>query len=229
MHYFKKIVCLANSRKNSGRCVAGKELLSHGCGPWIRPISPRPSAEVSLKERRLANWKEPRVLDIIEIQMIAPAPSLYQSENHMIDVECCWQKSGEFPWTELQHIVDRPDKLWANGDSSYNGLNDRVKLDVASKLTNSLVLIEPSKLTVEVQMEGQEFGNPRRRVRASFRYQNSNYTLSVTDPMAARAFLAKPDNDYPLTDTYVCISLAEAYTDDYCYKLVAALISRQPL
>ena len=36
----KRIVCLANSRKRGGRCVAGKELLADGrAGGWIRPVS----------------------------------------------------------------------------------------------------------------------------------------------------------------------------------------------
>jgi hypothetical protein len=31
-----------------------------------------------------------------------------------------------------------------------------------------------------------------------------------------------------LITTYLCVSLGEAHTDGYCYKLVAALISQQP-
>lgn len=224
MNYVKTIVCLANSRKHGGRCIAGKEVLPKAYGPWIRPISARPSAEVSTEERCYENGGDPCVLDIVEIPMVAAAPSLHQSENHIIDAGLYWTKSAELPWGELQHLVDRPAMLWANGDSSYNGLNDRIMLNDATRMTNSLVLIEPDKLSVEVQREGEGFGNPRRRVRASFRLQNVSYTLAVTDPVAQRAFLAKPDNDYPLPDTYLCISLGEAYTDGYCYKLVAAVI-----
>ncbi|MGH7707024.1 MAG: dual OB domain-containing protein, partial [Vulcanimicrobiaceae bacterium] len=35
----KRIVCLANSRKLQGRCVAGRELQKNGPGAWIRPVS----------------------------------------------------------------------------------------------------------------------------------------------------------------------------------------------
>lgn len=229
MNYVKRIVCLANSRKHSGRCIAGKEVLRRGYGPWIRPISARPSAEVSEEERRYENGRDPRVLDIIDIPMIAAAPVLHQTENHVIDAERYWTKTSKLPWADLKHLVDNPAMLWSNGDSTYYGLNDRVRLEAASKLTSSLLLIAPEALTVSVQTEGAEFGNPKRRVRAHFKHQEISYILVVTDPVAERSFLGKGNGDYPLADTYLCVSLGEAYTDGCCYKLVAAVISPQPL
>jgi hypothetical protein len=229
MNYVKRIVCLANSRKHSGRCIAGKEVLAHGYGTWIRPVSARPSAEVSEEERRYENGRDPQVLDIIDVPMIGAAPLLHQTENHVIDAGYCWTKSGELPWAELKHLVDKPVRVWPNGDSTYSGLNDRVKLELASELVSSLMLIAPETLTVHVRIEGAEFGNPRRRVRAYFKQQGTKYILVVTDPAAERAFLAKPDGDYPLKDVYLCVSLGEAHTDGCCYKLVAAIISEQPL
>jgi hypothetical protein len=52
----------------------------------------------------------------------------------------------------------------------------------------------------------------------------------VTDPVVERLFLARQNGDYPIgQDVYFCVSLAEAHTDGYCYKLVATIISEQPL
>lgn len=229
MNYTKKIVCLANSRRHSGRCIAGKEVLSNGYGSWIRPVSARPSAEISEEERRFENGGDPRVLDIIEVPMISAAPFLHQTENHIIDAEYYWTKTGKLPWAELKHLLDKPASLWSSGDSTYLGLNDRVSVEQSSQMTNSLVLIEPETLNICVQLEGEAFGNPRRRVRAHFTYQGLQYILIVTDPVAERAFLAKANGRYPLTTTYLCVSLGEAHTDGYCYKLVAAVISDQPL
>jgi putative nucleic acid modification protein with dual OB domain len=133
------------------------------------------------------------------------------------------------PFANLQSLVDTPNTLWSNGDSTYNGLNDRVRVESASKLSISLVLIQPEALTIGVKTEGQEFGNPRRRVRAHFAHRGVRYILVVTDPVAERAFLAKPNGDYPLRGAYLCLSLGEPHTDGCCYKLVAAVITSQPL
>ena len=82
--------------------------------------------------------------------MIAPAPSLHQTENHIIDPLYEWTKTGQLSKTELQHLVETPPTLWANGDSTYYGENDRVTLDIASKMTNSLWLIDPVNLNILV-------------------------------------------------------------------------------
>jgi len=229
MNLTKRIVCLANSRKHSGRCIAGKEVLSGAYGCWIRPVSARQSAEVSEEERRYQNGTSPHVLDVIDIPMIAAAPHLYQVENFVIDAECYWTKRGEVVWADLEPLLDKPTSLWTNGDSTYHGRNDRMTLEVAAKHDYSLVLIRPDTLTVHVATEGAAFSHPRRRVRAEFRHQGVYYRLIVTDPAAERDFLAKNDGTYPLTNAYLCISLGEAHTDGSCYKLVATIIGKDPL
>lgn len=229
MTYTTRILCLANSRKHSGRCIAGKEILSDGYGSWIRPVSARPTGEISEEERSFQDGRDPRVLDIIDVPMLAAAPHLYQTENHIIDPDYYWSKTGQVSWDDLADLVDNPSTLWTNGNSTYYGQNDRVSLSVASQLTDSLALIQPQSLSILVQTEGAEFGNPRRRVRAHFRYNGVQYTLAVTDPIASRAFLAKQDGSYPVENAYLCVSLGEAHTDGNCYKLVATLITKQPL
>jgi hypothetical protein len=225
----KRLVCLANSRKHSGRCIAGKEIRAEGYGQWIRPISARPSAEISEEERRYENGVSPRVLDIINIRMVGAAPHLYQSENYMIDANYYWVKAGELARTGVKEILDTPAPLWTNNDSTYNGLNDRIRIEIAAKLTRSLTLIEPEDLTIKVVTEGADFGNPRRRVRAEFKHVDADYNLIVTDPVAEAVLLAKPNAEYKLNNTYLCISLGEAYTDGWCYKLVATVFTEQPL
>ena len=87
----KRIVCLANSRKMSGRCIAGKEILSDGrIGAWIRPVSDRENEEVSEYERQYIDGSDPSVLDAMEIPLIAPRPKDYQRENWLLNPATYW-------------------------------------------------------------------------------------------------------------------------------------------
>jgi hypothetical protein len=225
----KKIVCLANSRKHSGRCIAGKEVLANGYGKWIRPVSARSSAEISEEERRYENGALPELLDVISIPIIGATPQLYQSENVVIDADYYWVKKGVLSFDDIEQLVDPPAPLWTSDDSTYYGLNDRVKVDIAARLPNSLMLIAPKDLTIKVVTEGSEFGNPRRRVRADFEHVGKDYSLIVTDPATEKVLLARPNAEYQPKNTYLCISLGEAHTDGSCYKLVATVISKKPL
>jgi hypothetical protein len=126
-------------------------------------VSARESAEVSEEERRYQNGSSPHVLDVIDVPMIAAVPHLYQVENFVIDAARYWAKKGELAWADLKPLLDRPVSLWTNGDSTYNGSNDCMKLEVAAKHDYSLVLIHPETLTVHVVTEGAGFSNPRRR------------------------------------------------------------------
>jgi hypothetical protein len=95
--YVKTIVCLANSYKTRGRCIAGREVLAKNkYGGWIRPVSARVKAEVSLSECRYQNNGIPKVLDIIDVPLSIPAPDNHQTENHILDPKSWWVKRGEF-------------------------------------------------------------------------------------------------------------------------------------
>lgn len=230
MNYSKKIVCLASSRKPGGRCVAGKELLPDGYGVWVRPVSARSSAEITFKEREFENGQEPAILDVVDIPMIGAVPRVHQTENQMIDSEYYWTKEGVLTWADVDALADEPPSLWGTGDSTYHGLHDRITQGVAAEFQNSPWLVKPEDVTIHVFAPGRDFGNPKRAVRASFRYQSRRYDFKVTDPSVEMVYLAGPDGDFAVTqDVYFCTSLAEAHTDGFCYKLVATIISERPL
>lgn len=230
MNYEKLIVCLANSKKPGGRCVAGCETARPEKNRWIRPVSVRPSAEISLDERRYEDGTEPRLLDVIRIPMIAPAPHLHQTENHLIDADYYWTKERTLAWKDLSSLAESPNSLWLNGDSTYHGQNDRIKQSDAAELKRSLYLIRPKQVTVRVLTPGADFGNPKRAVRADFHFNDRQYDLKVTDLEIEHLFLAKQNGTYEISqDTFFTVSLAEAHTDGYCYKLVAAIFSEHSL
>ncbi len=225
----KRIVCLANSRKMSGRCIAGKELLPAESGPgipvggWIRPVSARPSEEVSEYERQYQDGSDPRVLDIINIPMLNPQPKDYQQENWLIDNSRYWVNTGRVTPDQLNEITDSTETLWPNGNSTFNGLNDRVTLETARGLHNSLRLIRVRDLALSVSAPRANFGNFRRSVQGRFQHNGSDYWLRITDPDYERQYLQQPDGDYSVGDCFLTISLGEPF-QGHSYKLIAAII-----
>src|SRR5271168_2208822 len=113
----KTIVCLANSRKVDGHCVAGKEYLGGGkFGAWIRPISRSPSHSLSAKDRSYQGWREPALLDLIEMSLESHVPREHQTENFIIDTEYQWKKTGRLWWGALDTALDKfSGSLWSDG------------------------------------------------------------------------------------------------------------------
>jgi hypothetical protein len=224
--YKKTIVCLANSWKfGSGRCVAGREVPPPGGGAWVRPVSAREGQEVSEPERQYQDGQDPRVLDIIEIEMLRPQPHGHQQENHLIDPDHHWVKRGAATWAQLQATAETPGTLWTNGYSSSNGINDKVPQQIALTLQSSLYLIRPDDLIVSVGMEPGFDGAPaKRKVRAQFKFGGIDYRFASTDPVVSR-HLGDGDTRFP--EALLCVSLAAEALSGYCYKLVAAVITPQ--
>ena len=154
----KRIICLANSRKRSGRCIAGKELNGDGHAPWVRPVSDRPDQEVSEQERIYKDRSEPRVLDIVDIPLREHRPKSHQSENWLLDPRRTWARTGRATWNDLFSVADNPAWLWKNGSSTYHGWNDRVSVADCQKLHSSLYLLHLSSMKYRLYTPGAEFG-----------------------------------------------------------------------
>jgi len=218
----KRIVCLANSRKLNGRCIAGKEYES---GRWVRPVSAREHEEVSEYERQYENGSDPRVMDILDVPLLEHRPKDYQRENWLLDHEHYWVRHGQVSWGELEELADPPGPLWSNDSSTYNGLNDKIALASVEGVESSLRLIHVEGVELAVFSPGEAFGNSKRRVQGRFRHDGVEYRLWVTDPTYERAFLERSDGEYPVGESYLTISLGEPYQGS-TYKLIAAVIER---
>ena len=216
----KRIVCLANSRKRTERCVAGIEIEGHKRGPWIRPVSDRPDHELSKKERQFANGKEPRLLDIIDVPVLGPAPHGHQRENWLLDHRVRWTYVKSIDWENLALIADKTKSLWPNGYHTHYGTNDHVPLAEVESLDSSLQLIHVDGVQLSVF---KEYYRPQ--LRAQFSFAGSEYRLKVTEPNFETAYFARGDGEYDLGESYLTISLSEAF-NDACYKLAAAVIPK---
>jgi hypothetical protein len=224
MAIVKRIVCLANSRKLNGRCIAGKEFVQ-GSGAWIRPVSAREHEEVSEYERQYEDGSDPRVLDVLDVPLLRFQPRDFQQENWLLDPDRYWERSGSVTWSDLERFADPVGSLWVDGVHTYNGLNDKIPLAQVGDIRSSLRFLHVNELLLSVYRPSEAFGNPKRRVQGRFRHGSNEYHLWVTDPVYECAFLSKPDGDYTCGESFLTVSLGEPY-NDACYKLIATIIER---
>lgn len=219
-------MCLANSRKINGRCIAGRELVDGVPAAWIRTVSSREHQEVSEYERQYADGSDPRVLDVMDVPLLHSNPVTYQQENWLLDPGSYWTRVGHIDRGGLDAFTGTAGPLWVNGHSTFKGLNDQVPVAVATTLESSLTLIRVSSLVLSVFAPSEAFGNAKRRVQARFTHAGDGYRLWVTDPIYERRYLGRPDGQYQIPDSFLTISLGEPYQGN-CYKLVAAIIEQE--
>lgn len=218
MSYTKTIVCLANSRRPGGWCVAGKEVLDDGSfGEWIRPVNAQNDDAISSGEMKLADGKRPKLLDVISVPLIEHVPKSHQPENHQIDSGRSWTKRRVLGKQELPMLVDEVYGIW---QVRKNCKNDRVWASCINEVNRSLLLIRPESLTIY---------SSGRKTRADFRYNGANYDMSVTDTKAETRYAAGNSVEsasYRIaTDSvYLCVSIAGQPWGGSYFKLVAGII-----
>lgn len=222
MSYIREIVCLANSRKFSAHCVAGKEIDQGKLMRWVRPVSSIGGGELSSEDICFMDGQIPRLLDVVRLSIKRHVSHGHQTENYLIDTSECWEYVTRIDLSRLDDLCDKVDELWINGFSSANGINDRIPVERIKMVGSSLLLIKPSSLTIHKKYE---FGSRSWKIRADFRFRRTRYCMVVTDPIIEEKYKKKKEGDYPVEDreTYLTVSLGEEYKG-FCYKLVAAVI-----
>lgn len=229
----KRIVCLANSRKEGDRCIAGKEILKDGrSGGWVRPVSDRGDEAVNAFERQYRDRSEPRVLDVVDVPLLEARPSAYQAENWLLDPHSIyphhfWRKVRCVTLDDLPQFTDSAGPLWINGHSSDKGRNDRIPLYLANTLDDSLRLIQVDRLelsTSNAKHKQNVLEDSPYRVQGRFRYDGEEYWLSVTDPIYEQACGRQPNSRYALDACFLTISLGGPHKN-FAYKLIAAVIA----
>lgn len=215
-----EIICLANSRKRSGRCIAGLRIDGNG---WLRPVTS--DGPLNRRHYVLDNNTETSVLDILNINLTEPVPKIYQPENWLI---------GDQPW----HLVARPapqryihliKQFLENGSELFGNADDRVPLKIITErpLSASLVLISPKDLRWHVTTSIT--GN--RQIRARFNLSAAHYSLVVTDPQWEHRLIPLNEGVYSSEqvgieendEILLTISLGGPLHAE-CFKLVAAVI-----
>lgn len=218
-----EIICLANSRKMQGRCVAGLRTDSRG---WVRPVSQRDYGELLPQHYRCGRHGDARVLDVVEIPLLEHRPLPCQPENWLIDDTVPWRlvrrppSEGDFRLlgTNIEHD---PLLFGCTGDKIAEPAADAAPRDA------SLAIVAPSEAT----LKWSSFDH-KRKTRMRFILSGTMYDLRVTDPIlenqwrppecGSPEYMIHPDTACHREDQLLLtISLADPWKG-YCYKLVAA-------
>jgi len=214
----KQLICLANSKKFNGRCVAGLELKDEEAGDWIRPVSTIQGGAVPLPIQ-LASGENLELLDIIEVTLLGHHPDACHVENWLYDASKPWRKVGTFDPGELGGLVDEPADIWGTGTGWSNSA---VRKSESETLGSSLLLVAVKRARMLVKKWPQ--GDTS--VSVDFDYASDNYEFKVTDPQQKKRYIGKGAGSYALAGpVYVCASLTELHGEERT-KLAAAVLTK---
>ena len=214
------MICLANSKKLGGRCVAGLGWDGKKYSVWIRPVSTYGKGELSF-EYRYSDNTEAQLLDVVDLTLLKPNPHGCHSEDFFVDGTKKWKLRERLTYKSILPLVESATTLWVNGQNTANGTNDKLDEVVASSLKNSLKLIKPVQMTMAATLE---WG--KRKVRGTFQLGSMHYILSITDPRIEQEFGSyEVGASREVSDPILCISISEVLdAQSACYKLIAGVI-----
>lgn len=228
MSYTKRLLCLANSWREGGRCIAGKISEGERTGEWIRPVRAAGTEAIVAPHLNYEDGAPVRILDIFDVHLIQPAPAGHQVENHVIEKSSLWRRVRQTTFEECRQFLDSQDRpLWPDAESTFHGINDKVPEATVAQTTDSLRLIQPASATFRVASETQYEGPPQTAVRATFDLAGSRYRLKITDPEASHKFESLGQGEHTVHAPLLCISLSGIF-NGFSYRLVAGVILTEP-
>jgi hypothetical protein len=214
-------ICLANSKKRQGRCVAGIKV----GGGWIRPVS-NTLEGILFHEYILAEGNELKLLDLVRVEVTNPRPEAHQPENWVLTnakMTLLARPAPKYMLSVLQNYLTNDAKLLGN---SGDKISESYYAD--NPLKASLTLVNPAEIEWNIATHNQR---GTRQVRACFDLGGKEYSLSVTDPLWLAKLETLPLGNHPSSaiglspnaKIWLTISLSEPF-NGACYKLVAAVI-----
>jgi len=217
-----RFICLANSRKLAGRCVAGLRL---DCDEWIRPVSEDSEGTLLRRHYVLDDGNEAALLDVVEVNVSEHRPKPYQPENWVLKNKQ-WKLVERLNPREVYSLLERS---LVSGPDLFGNTSDRVPLaDLQNNpVPESLVLIKPADVSWYITRSIRGI----RQTRASFSLNQATYNLATTDPVweqrlknldfgvhSREAVGVRSDDILLFT-----ISLGGPFQGQ-CYKLIAGII-----
>lgn len=219
------MICLANSRKLKGRCIAGVRTDGKG---WVRPVTLHDYGALSPAECTLDDGSEPQMLDLIEVDLAEPRPEPRQPENWLLGRRS-WRLIARPAPDELRPLL-RP--CLVRGPLLFGDESDRIPYATFrwAPAPASLAFVAPKyvqwRITVDL------YHPAKLKVRACFTLGGAQYDLALTDPRCEQQLAGLPPGLYPFSAAgfahddwpLLTISLGEPFgADQCCYKLVAGV------
>jgi hypothetical protein len=215
----KYFICLANSYKHGGRCIAGIEVVSQSDGSldiarhddgrprWIRPISMSVNGEIP---NHLAETF--KIFSLVKLTDVEPCPD----KAHTEDVHC---SRMEICPSELSPTNDFLDQLIdTRHQAVFYFRGKAIPATIIDRLDYSLMLIHPDSVCAYCDEERENS-----KYRMKFSYYGSNYDFPITDPVFLEQFKKNPDCYTDLKDVYLVLSLGIEF-EGFHFKLVATVV-----
>jgi hypothetical protein len=225
MSKYKRMLCLASSRKRGGCCVAGIVAEPQGRRYWLRPVGAYATGLSDIDCWIGTVGRSVQPLDVVRVPVTAPAPERHQKENWRIDPTAYWEYEKSITPNDatavLHKLADATPHLWEIGMSTQAGCNDEVTVDRLNDIDCSLRLIHVPSLTLRVRPSARRAGELR--VQGAFEYAGVPYALWITDRRIEDEYKVRGIGEYALGSAFLTISLSEPF-GDAVHKLIAAVM-----
>ena len=180
----RTLLILANSKKKSARCIAGKFLTArtdgmYDVGPWVRPISPIAKEGEIPTSMTVFNGISLQPFDMVEITVDRHAGDPNHPEDWLIERDVQWQMTGKIADTYLPNLYEQPTDLWGHNSSHSRS----VPFGYVQQMTtpSTLTLIQPTTASVVRVVRENWPEGVKTKIRLHLRYAGIDHNFSVTD------------------------------------------------
>ncbi len=215
----KYFICLANSYKHGGRCLAGIEIAFNADGKhyimrhddgrpiWVRPISNQPDGSIPT-----AIAQQIKLFDVVKMTDAVPCPDKAHVEDTKYATLDCNQGHYTLSDALLKLCID------SKHQNVFYFRGKAIPAKMVDRLDYSLMLIKPEEAHAYIDEDRE-----KSKYRMKFTYYGSHYDFPITDPVFLEAFKKEPELYANLQGVYLTLSLGLEF-EGFHFKLVAAVI-----
>ena len=219
-------VCLANSYKHGGRCIAGVEVEWHEdrwrivrderqMPRWVRPVC----RDTNTGEIPNEVADDVRVLDVVWLKDAEPCADGAQTENVYYTSITAIGKRYDASERLLERFVDE-----SHRHLFYNYSKSIPHAAFATECSYSILLLRVTDAEVFADTATAEYT----RYRLRFNYRDHAYDIPITDPDYLRQLSCGHKHVGPKGTLYVTCSLGQLY-EGYHHKLAACIFETSQL